>query len=325
MASSQIVPELQWVGEVLDSWEYISNEHLKLSPGTAPKMVFFDTAYVYSNTELSTPNGKPVNGPNFFGETLQWFRSKHNGSLILPDSSSVPIGIMSFAAPVNNNPEDMFFVMALPSFWELAGIQDNELGTDNLYTYIFLHEFSHIMQGQNFGKRLTDFESVLGKDVNLTDDIIQEEFAEDSLYSKAFDEELALFYKAFAASDPDSTLTLAQRGIDLYKSRQQRYFTANRTIYVELDDFFLTMEGMGQYLPVLWFSDSTKLNLGEDVFVKMKTGKGSWSQNEGLALFLLYNKISNPNLGEEMFGNEVHPIIDLLEEAVNLKLDASQP
>ena len=76
------------------------------------------------------------------------------------------------------------------------------------------------------------------------------------------------------------------------------------------------MEGMGQFLPVLYFTNHPDYSYTYDTFLQMKSGNHLWSQEEGLVLFLLYEKLGAPNYKKEMFGNEIVPIIYLLEQAI---------
>ena len=77
-------------------------------------MVFFDSLHVYSTSKTTIPEGNSINGPVFFNEKLEWFKEKHNGSIILPSGDKVPVGLMSFAAPVKeNNHNEHFFVILI--------------------------------------------------------------------------------------------------------------------------------------------------------------------------------------------------------------------
>jgi len=78
----------------------------------------------------------------------------HNDSITLPDNSIISISLLSFAAEIPNQ-DKSYFVMPLPDFWQQSGVSSNNLGLDNLITGIFIHEFTHSQQMQNFGKRIT--------------------------------------------------------------------------------------------------------------------------------------------------------------------------
>src|SRR5688572_18735508 len=106
--------ELQWLQQWFNAWELLSNEVLHLPKDPAPEMLFFDSAYVFTTSTISAPNGTPIDGPAFFGQKLSWKKMRHNGELTLPDGQKVPIGLMSFASPTPDNKR--FFVMAAPSF-----------------------------------------------------------------------------------------------------------------------------------------------------------------------------------------------------------------
>ena len=77
------------------------------------------------------------------------------------------------------------------------------------------------------------------------------------------------------------------------------------------------MEGIGQYIAVAWLTHPAGGNLEIKKAVKgIRRGGKWWSQDESLAMFLVYTKISNPELGKEMFGDNLNMINLLLEKQV---------
>lgn len=311
---SELISIQKW----FNAWELVATDLLKIKPHQPPLMLFYDHEFSYTNSKNSVKNAIKIKGPNFFGKELSWTKTKHNDTLTLPTGEKVPLGLMSFTASIEEDSKKAYFVMGVPSFWKQANVKSKELGDENLYTSVFLHEFAHALQNKNFGVKLDELNRNHDFKIELSDDMIQEDFEKDSLYVKKIKAEIKIFYDAFYAENSSETKKLMQQGFALYNKRQKDYFLGDKEIYKSLDDFFLTMEGIGQYTAVAWLTSSKGANLDLKLAIDgMRRNKKWWSQEEGLALFLLYTKISNPELGAEMFGTDLHKINELLAKQIN--------
>lgn len=309
-----IEPELVGVQKWFDAWELVAKEIVKLPDHDPPLMLFYDSEYLYTNSAGKLGDGVKVTGPSFFGKELSWIKIKHNDSITLPTGLRVPVGLMSFTGSIENGSKDAFFVMGVPSFWKNANVKSKELGDENLYTSVFLHEFAHSQQNKNFGVKLDEFDRNYEFELELNDDMIQEVFKNDSQYTEDIKSEIKTFYKAASADDINEAKIIAKKGLEKYNKRQQQYFTKDREVYTSIDNFFLTMEGIGQYVAVAWLIHPKGADLNMQVAVDgMRRGGRWWSQDEGLALFLIYTKIAKPNLAKEMFGTDLKAINELLE------------
>lgn len=136
------------------AWELLSKEVYNIDSIRPVELIFFDKYYVYSTSDVTIKWGEIIDGNNFLNLTFDWKRKLHNDSITLPDNSIISISLLSFAAEIPNQ-DKSYFVMPLPDFWQQAGVSSNDLGLDNLITGIFIHEFTHSQQMQNFGKRIT--------------------------------------------------------------------------------------------------------------------------------------------------------------------------
>ena len=315
--NNEIETELVGVQNWFNAWELIANNNLKIPPHDPPLMLFFDDEYLYTNSTELTKNSIEIIGPKFFGKKVNWTKVKHNDSLTLPTSQRVPIGLMSFTAPISSGSDKAFFVMGVPSLWKDYNVTSKELGDENLYTSVFLHEFAHTQQNKIFGVKLDQFESDHKFEFELSDDMIQEDFERDSIYTKKIKAEINVFYDAFYSENNSVVRQLVSKGLEMYNTRQKEYFINEKAIYKTLDDFFLTMEGIGQYTAVAWLTNPMGGNLEIGKAVKgMRRGGRYWSQDESLAMFLVYTKIADPELGKEMFGYDLKLINQLLEKQV---------
>ena len=310
-----IQTELQDIQDWFNAWELVSTDLLKIGEHKPPVMLFFDKEFLFTNSDKEIGNGVKINGPDFFGKKLPWTKIKHNDTIQIPTGQKLPIGLLSFAVPIDKKENKPFFVMALPSYWESKKVVSKKLGNKNFYTSIFLHEFAHTQQSNNFGKQLDKFARTYNFENNLNDDMIQREFAKNSFYVSNLKSEIDIFYKAYWSKDTSDLKQLVKEGLRMYKQRQKRYFTGKKEIYKDLDNFFLTMEGIGQYVAFYWLTSKEGANLSAITAIEgLRRNKDNWAQEESLALFLIYTKITNPDLGKEMFENELLNITNLIDQ-----------
>jgi len=312
--NSNDIPALSSAQKWFSAWEMLSRNIYKLKTYHPVEFVFFDDQFIYSTSVISVPDGEIIEGPSLFNKKFIWKRKEHNGKITLPDKQIVPVGLMSFASPMEG--QKSFFVMPPLSFWQTAGVESKEIGIELLVTGVFLHEFSHTQQMQNFGKKMTTYEMNNKFAVNFSDDIVQDYFDKDSVYENKFREEVSLFYNAAVAADRSGFNNLTTQALQIYNARQANYFTENLKILKEIDDFFLTMEGIGQYSMYAWLIHPKGGNIATDIAVKaVRRGGRSWSQEEGLSLFLVLCKLIKPGrFAASMFGNEAVSVIDLIKK-----------
>lgn len=299
------------------AWEFISAGKFGLSQVPAPAILLYDDKHVYTTSTVSQPDSAVhYTWPGFFDQKLSWNWGPHNGQLSIPDGSKVPVGLMSFAA--SDSTGHPFFVMAAPTYWKSAGVESKELGLDNLITAVFLHEFSHTRQQAGMGAMVDSIEKThTFKDPELSDDIVQHTFKQDSNYVRNFRAEVARFYEAAFAGDKEKTKQLTREALTLLKQRQSTYFIKDHSVLKPLDDIFLTMEGLGQFAGFSWLQAPSGANISYEQAVNgMRRKRNQWSQEEGLAMFLVLDKLTQPNWSNDLFGDHPKNIIALLEAQV---------
>src|SRR5690606_17590855 len=250
----------------------VEREYLRLEPRPLPTVFAIDGACTYRLPEgaVAAASGLP-----------------HEGQPRFPDGGEAPLGPISFASG-----EGGYFAMSLPSVWREAGV-GSPLGLETLMTGVLLHEMMHIRQIALAAEALGDAAERAGiADDDLTDDIVQERFGADPAYLAAYVAERdALFAAADAASD-DEARRLAAEALGLMRERRQRWFTGDKASFAALDDVFLTMEGMGQWLIYRYFRSPEGGGLAPaDARPAVRRGGRRWSQDEGLALLLVVDRL----------------------------------
>lgn len=283
------------------AWQLVSTQVYKINDVKAVDFIFFDEQYVYSTSDVVIPEGEAVAGEHLMNLQLTWKRALHKDSITLPDRSVLPVGLMSFASDHNGKP---FFIMPLPGFWKQAGVDSQELGFMNLITGVFVHEFSHSQQMNNFGRQMTAFEEQQDFGVEFSDNLVQDLFGQDTIYTSLYKKEVASF---FAATANGLDKRRVKAGLKIMKERHRLYFTDTNKNLGQIDDFFLTMEGLGQYSMYRWLVDPQGGNIQKALAIKgVRRGGKWWSQDEGFALFLILENLTSPaNWAGELLGDRV--------------------
>ena len=310
-----------WIGSWLDAWELVAEEILDLGPASPPELVFYDQTCLWTTAEASAPDSRIVPGPELGDQPLPWRATPHHGTLTLPDGAEVPLGLMSFASPYGEGKK--FFVMAAPSFWREAGVDSKELGLDNLIAGVFLHEFSHTRQIDGFQKIIGPIEDRWAFPEELTDDVVQDRFGKDPDYVVAYEAERDKLIQAAKASSPSSARALAEEALALMNARRSRWFVGEDEPFAQLDDAFLSFEGAGQWAGYAWLVHPEGGDLAEETaWVGFRRGGRFWSQDEGLALFLVVDRLL-PDWPALAFGPRPAGALELLTRAVR-KTDGSR-
>jgi hypothetical protein len=267
-----------WIDQALANWDYAAAKILRLPPVPLPQVVAVDGR--------CQANALPVSG-----KPIGWKGRLHGGEIWLPDNNKVPVGVLSFASPDEKGPRGGFFVMSMPSVWRTGGVT-SELGLEALMEGVLLHEMMHTRQFASVNPHLSALARQYGLPDDINDDSVQRAFEGDADYVHAFRAETDLLYAAAAAPDDVTARRLAREALAAMRERHARWFTGANAQWAPLDDVFLQMEGLGQWLIYTWYVDGPRYKLAPDVAVRaVRRGKKQWSQDEGLALMLVVDRL----------------------------------
>jgi hypothetical protein len=261
-----------WLAEALDLWKRTEPVKLGLAPQPLPNVVAADGECTYL-----LPQG------GFEGMTA----TSHGPAVIMPDGMNVPIGPISFASGDGD-----YFAMSLPSVWSAAGVS-SEFGLERMMKGVLLHEMMHIRQVDVAARAMAGAAAAAGiPDDELTDDIVQERFSGDAEYVAEFNRERETLFAAAAAPDYAEARRLAGEALALMRARHARWFTGDKASFTAMDDVFLTMEGMGQWLIYEYFRSPEGGALAPaDALRGVRRNGRWWSQDEGLALMLVVDRL----------------------------------
>lgn len=222
------------------------------------------------------------------------------------------VGVTSFASR-DDKTGSRFFVMALPSIWYAANVMKPG---DRGLTGVFLHEFSHTRQMDVLKPRFDVASAVHKLPDDFTDDSIQKRFQTNPDYSASITQEIDLLIRSAEDPNVEQARTLARRALELMDARQNRFFVGEDAWLRPYDDLFLTMEGFGQWAAYSWLSDAKGAGMTPEAAKnRMRGSRKWWSQDEGLALFLVIDRL-NPGWAKRAFGSPPALGIELLRETV---------
>ena len=299
-----------WITRWLAAWELTSRDLMKLPAAPAPNIVFYDSACVYTTSSLSAAGAAPVAGPTLLGAPLPWRAIAHGDSLTLPDGSSVPVQLMSYTSV--DKKTGPYFVMAAPSYWAQQG---HGAPNDSGPTAVFLHEFAHTRQLPGV-HTIGPIDSTWKYPEELDDDAVQKHFGSDSVYLAAYLAERDLLYRAAAAGTTAEVRALAKDALAMIRQRHARWFVGDKAEFKVLDDTFLSLEGAGQWAGVAWLSHPKGAGMTREAAVAKMIGRRRWwVQDEGLALFLVVDRLL-PGWPLLVFGDPSMGASQLLERAV---------
>jgi hypothetical protein len=217
----------------------------------------------------------------------------------LPDGTRIPAQVTSFAKPGKGG---AFLVMSLPSVWREKVTSD--LGLERLMHAVLLHEATHTAHTEFVSRELDDLTRRYGLPDDISDDSLQEEFSADPAYVADYVKERDLFYAAAAAASDAQAVQLAREGLAALRERRAKWFPGDKEKWAALDDVFLAMEGLGQWAAYAWLIDPKGAGVDASFALKqMRRGGKRWTQDEGLAIFLVIDRLA-PNWQSRMLGKQ---------------------
>jgi hypothetical protein len=304
--------EVAWIQRALDGWEQVSREFLRTDPNPLPWIVLYDAACVWHlNPDSSITGARVVETTlTFAGRMVPVRGIAHTGTFMLPSGGPGEVE-MKASTSLYRNGRAAFFTMAMPSVWRT---KDVSMPTRAEYLQgVFSHEMTHIRLLPSVNRRVRELANEHDLPLPMNDDVIQTVFEKVDGFESAFNRERDHFFRAAAAHDPARRMELTRRGLDLARQRQARFFTGTNTAYVEVESLFLMLEGVGQWAAYRL----SKARAGHEVEAirLMRDDRRFWSQDEGLALFLLIDALV-PDWQARVFAGKPLSPYALLEEAV---------
>lgn len=305
-----------WVGNSIAAWSKVRKEWLGLPSAKLPWMLLFNETcviHIEPDPKFQPNDPLPVRPKRSqFGRTtvMAWI-APHSGKITLPDGGEVPVGLLSFAAPYDKGAAS-FLISALPAIWRKAPHLQSDPNIDVLAASVFVHEMTHTLHS-GFYERLSEIEKRKKTPDEIDDDIIQKSFEKVEDFRAMIESERKLLYEAASQQGRAEKRRLAAMALKVIDQRRELYFAGENAEFSEIEDVFLTMEGVAN-----WAAFKTALDQGlprPDALKLIRRGGKYWSQDIGLALFLVIDDLL-PNWQKRAFAARNATAYELLRDAV---------
>ncbi|MDX2262523.1 MAG: hypothetical protein SFU84_12600 [Gemmatimonadales bacterium] len=253
------------------------------------------------------------------GVALPRFDSLFHGTRIPADGVLLPDGVWALAAPIARaamgRDGQPFFVMALPEVFARALPSRDTVDLALRLQSVASHELLHTIQ-------LGDFRSALRRRVpenqrpaRLDDNMIEREFRADSDFTASVRTEAALLYEAARTASAERATFLADSAVRLMRRGQARHFTAQYASYGRIDELFLNMEGVAEYVR-LRFHEISQMPPGiadRAALVDWIRGlDNDWVQDLGFGLVLVIDRL-RPRCVEHLVLDIMPSPLEVLE------------
>lgn len=293
-----------WVQRAIEAWRFTSREITGVRPEGDFGAVFFDGACV-----LTSPNALSAASD----AATTWVATPHTGTITLPNGDDMPAGVTSFSAGGEGR---SFFVMSTPSVWRAGGVVGDPLDLETLMTFVVLHEGSHVAQMASYGARIGAIAEANSLSEDFNDDTMQHQFGDTAAFTQSMLRETELFVQAAAAPDDATAVRLAREARAMMRARGAQYFVGDLAYYAEAESVFLTFEGSGQWAGYRWLIHPQGMNLDADLARRAAMRSRWWSQNQGLAITLVLDRLGPANWHETAFGDGSRTLAEMLDASL---------
>jgi hypothetical protein len=285
-----------------------------------PWMILYDEKQAWhlgADEARLPPHDRPATSFRFNGRARPIVRVPHDNATLWLPSSPLPIGPGQpprvFAMPYDNGTK-AFFVLALPSVMRaVAGGGGRNL--EAILRGVAGHELVHTRQLPDVLRRINVLRQTQNVPTGIDDNFIQKTYSVDDEYKKVFSEEGTLFYRAVIEIDPATSRRLLLEALSLAGRRRARFFTGSSAVHAELDDIFLGLEGIGEWVRFQIKRQEAQATPWQQTLNEMMAEGDAWSQQQGLVLFLLIDRLV-PSWQSRFFAPNFPSPIAVLRDAL---------
>jgi hypothetical protein len=309
-----------WIQGALDGWSRVSREFLRVDDRPLQWTLLFDTSCLWHLSPGATVDARAqvvATSLTFGGAPVAVRAQRHRGTMVqLPNGADVPIAVKASTALYRNG-RVPFLVMSLPVLWATDPHYARSSHRSEYLQGIMIHEMTHTRQLVAINRQIRELARTTDLPLPINDDVVQARFRRAAGFERVFRQERDFFYQAAAQKDPVKQRALARRALDLVHMRHARYFSGTNKAYAQIESLFLTMEGAGQWAAYRFATLHSSTSGGsEEPLAVLRQGSRAWSEDEGLALFLLLDALV-PSWQEKIFAATPASPLELLDAAIS--------
>lgn len=284
-----------WMQMALNRWEEVCRRHLRLPVEPLPWVIFYDDNdawHLCAEKPLLPAHEASTATLKFAGKSYELLRVPHKNGLWVPGRDDVLPLKPELSAMLYDNETKPFCIIPLPALFHKLEAADQAAALDELFLGMATHELTHTRQLLFVMEQIHRLQKRYTLPEHLNDNLLEDTFGQNKEYAQVFNQEMdALGDALFAKTLPECKRELA-RAFALIQQRQARYLTGDKKPYALLDEIFLALEGAAMWAQFQMARDHAPA--GEDMkttLMNLAQRTNAWSQVEGLALFLLIDRL----------------------------------
>ena len=280
---------------VLDNWRDACRRHLHTPAVRLPWIIFYDEAaawHVNPEEGRLPPHEASATRLRFAGREYPLSRVVHDKGLWVPDRAPLPVEPRA-TAMVYANEQKPFIIIPLPSLFRKLAAADQAPILDEFFLGLSLHELTHTRQIVYAMRQIKRLRKQYRLPESLDDNMIESRFAGDEAYKRLFDEEQQHLSRAVLADKTDVCRRELAQVLAISRQRRARFFVGDRAGWAGLEDVFLALEGSAMWVQYQVTKDHAPK--GQDWRQTLRwlaERMDAWSQQEGLGLFLVIDRLA---------------------------------
>jgi hypothetical protein len=294
-------PSRAWLQRILDSWATVTRVNLRISPEPVPWLIAYDERHAWhlNPDESLLPARRRVSATtvSFNGREYALHVISDEGSVWLPAGPPIEVGDGKpprvFSMPYGDG-RRAFAAIALPSLLRRVAENNDLEDLEGFFLGVAGHELVHTRQLGDVMQRITRLRERYTVPAGTTDNIIQETYKSNPEYVALYSRERDALFQAASELDtnPDSARRLVSEALALAEKRRATFFTGDHAVYTELDDIFLVLEGIGEWVHLqIARANAPKDEPWPKTAMAVLKGNTDWVQEEGFALFVLIDQL----------------------------------
>lgn len=319
---------LTWMQGTLDSWEAMCRQELHIPPDPLSWIIFYDSTHAWHvrpEEKLLPPHRRTRERLRFAGRRYPVFEVKHAGTLWVPGRPPLDLKPRSAAMPYNGDSK-VFFVLAMPGLVAKASGIAVSQEVNDFFAGVALHEITHTRHVVQATAALKQLRGRYKMPESLDDNIIQTTFASNVEFRKMYEEAGRQIFAAFSASDDLTAREKARGALNVIRERQRRFFIGEYEGWKGMEETFLALEGAAMWVQAKHAIKVAPPNQSpQEALGRLVQRADSWSQMEGLGLFLLIDRF-HPKWPTRYFSKSGAPSpLDFLEEVLGTPAPPATP
>ncbi len=307
---------LRWIQNVMIRWEHVCRGHLNLPPEPLPWIVFYDDQHawhIHPEPDLLPPHRQLTASVSFAGRRYPLVELDTSRGLWLPDGEVVPVRAEGATKPYAEC-KKVYVQMAVPALWWHEHPRD-AMPEDHIYSEA-LHELTHTRQLVAALSQIREARDRYRLPDALDDDIIERTVTGNEEYRRMYEREKAQLERAVEAPDLKSCRHEARIFLEMANKRQEQFFRGEYEGWAALDDVFLALEGTAVWVQgQMALDQAPRRQSWRQTLVSLAPFYRFWSQEEGMGLFLLIDRLT-PGWKAQYFGSELPSPFETLRIAV---------